>query len=270
MAIEAETDGGRTVIGQVDRGSATLLAHDGAVYIHEGASYQVERLDLEQNLATVVPANVDFYTEVTSETQVETLAVAEERVVNDARVAHGELLISSQAVGYRRIKRFTHETLGVFPLAYPPQQLETNGYWISVQPAAQLSWRRPGSGSTRSTITGPTGRRCALKSARDGYRCAQCGARAARPPTRRAPSRPLPHLRLRGGRQRALPPGQPVGEPHAALPRVPPSAGVGRACAAGWTASPTLGQSRPASPHVRRLRSGLTVMRATHAHRTDC
>ncbi|MEZ4609279.1 MAG: hypothetical protein R2838_03310 [Caldilineaceae bacterium] len=60
------------------------------VYIHEGASYQVERLDLEQNLATVVPANVDFYTEVTSETQVETLAVAEERVVNDAWL-HGEL-----------------------------------------------------------------------------------------------------------------------------------------------------------------------------------
>ena len=42
-----------------------------------------------------------------------------------------------QVLGYRRVKRFTHETLGVFPLEYPPQILETSGYWCSVLPEAQ-------------------------------------------------------------------------------------------------------------------------------------
>lgn len=177
VAIEAELDGGRVVIGQVDQGSATLLAHDGAIYIHEGASYQVTRLDLAQNLATVVPANVDFYTEVTSETQVETLAVAEERAVNHAHVAHGELLISTQAVGYRRIKRFTHETLGVFPLEYPPRQLETNGYWISVLPEAQLTLAAAGQWFDSVNDYGPNWQEMRAKvRARDGYRCAQCRA----------------------------------------------------------------------------------------------
>ena len=39
---------GRLVIGEIDLPSAPLLVHDGAIYLHEGQSYQVDQLDLEQ------------------------------------------------------------------------------------------------------------------------------------------------------------------------------------------------------------------------------
>jgi len=126
-----DVDESRTarIIGQIDQGSAPLLLHSGAIYLHEGQSYQVDRLDLASNLATVTSVQVDYYTEVTTETEIQVLQEAEARSAPGATVAHGDLQVSSQVVGFRRIKRFTHENLGVFPLEYEPQLLETSGYW---------------------------------------------------------------------------------------------------------------------------------------------
>ncbi|MCZ7673444.1 MAG: hypothetical protein M5U34_43170 [Chloroflexi bacterium] len=38
--------------------------------------------------------------------------------------------IVSQATGYRRIKRYTHETLGFGEIDLPEMTLETMGYWL--------------------------------------------------------------------------------------------------------------------------------------------
>ena len=148
VTIQAERPGdqieGQTVIGEIDHASATMLVHEGAIYIHEGQSYVVNKLDLEENLATVVPTRVDYYTEVTSETKIEVLSEQESRADLHVQIAHGELLVSSRPVGYRRIKRFTHETLGVFPLEYEPAEVETNGYWFGILPEAQMKLARAG------------------------------------------------------------------------------------------------------------------------------
>ena len=133
---------GKRVIGEIDHASATMLVHEGAIYIHEGQSYVVNKLDLEENLATVVPTRVDYYTEVTSETKIDVLSEQESRADPHVQIAHGELLVSSRPVGYRRIKRFTHETLGVFPLEYEPAEVETNGYWFGILPEAQMKLAR--------------------------------------------------------------------------------------------------------------------------------
>ncbi|MCB0121348.1 MAG: DEAD/DEAH box helicase, partial [Caldilineaceae bacterium] len=58
------------VIGQIDHASAPLLVHEGAIYLHEGRSYHVRQLDLENQQATVTPTEVDYYTEVTAETEI--------------------------------------------------------------------------------------------------------------------------------------------------------------------------------------------------------
>ncbi len=112
--------------------------------MHEGQSYNVQELDLENGLAHVAPIEADYYTNVVAETQVETLA---ERQIPQpaARCGPRRSGASVQALGYRRIKRFTHETLGVFPLDYPPRLLETSGYWISVPPETQAALEQAGS-----------------------------------------------------------------------------------------------------------------------------
>jgi DEAD/DEAH box helicase domain-containing protein len=169
-------NGSPNVIGGVDPSSAPLLVHEGAIYLHEGQSYAVERLDLAHSLAQVTPVEVDYYTEPLSETEVAVLAEHDRREVSGARVTHGDLRVSLQVTGYRRIKRFTHETLGVFPLNYPPLELETTGYWCSVLPAAQAALEVLGEWRDSVNDYGPNWeeQRGRVR-ARDGYRCTQCG-----------------------------------------------------------------------------------------------
>jgi len=178
VAIQAvDEDGATRLVGRIDAESAPLLVHDGAVYLHEGQSYLVEKLDWEARLARVRAVDVDFYTQAHSETEMEVLAVHAERSAGGARLAHGDLRVTSTVTGYRRVRRYTHETLGVFPLDFPPHRLETSGYWLEVTPAAQETLMQAGQWRDAPNDYGPhwEEQRARVR-ARDNYCCTQCGA----------------------------------------------------------------------------------------------
>jgi DEAD/DEAH box helicase domain-containing protein len=165
------------IIGQIDQASASLLVHESAIYLHEGQSYRVKQLDLVNRLAQVTPVEVDYYTEVAGETTIELLTEHEQRIAGGGRVAHGELQVSSQVVGFRRIKRFTHENLGVQLLDYPPQVTETTGYWLSVLPATQAQLEQAGLWYDSLNDYGPNWQEQRERvRQRDRYRCVRCGA----------------------------------------------------------------------------------------------
>lgn len=165
-----------TVIGEVDAASAPFQVHEGAVYIHEGRSYLVEKLDLEERLAWVWPAEVEYYTEASTETDIQVLSVQESRESGGAQLGYGEVFVSSQVTQYRRVRRFTHENLGVLPLEYPPTTLDTAGYWLEVTAEAQTALIQAGDWRDSPTDYGPDWQEQRAKTrARDGYRCAECG-----------------------------------------------------------------------------------------------
>ena len=176
VTIQADRAGEATVIGMVDEASALKLLHDGAIYFHEGASYQVTTLDLARSLALVAPVETDHYTEAMSESDVTVLAQHEQAAYPGAAAAHGDVRVTAQVIGYRRIKRFTHETLGVFGLDYPPRQMETSGYWFSVLPETQAALEAAGLWYDSVNDYGPNWEEQRTRvRARDGYRCTQCG-----------------------------------------------------------------------------------------------
>jgi DEAD/DEAH box helicase domain-containing protein len=153
------------------------LLHDGAIYLHEGQSYVVERLDLDESLAHVRPVEVDYYTDVVGETEVTELAQHEQAMANGARAVHGELRVTQTVSGYRRVKRFTHETLGVFPLDFPPQVVETSGYWCCILPETQAALETLGEWHDSVNDYGPNwAEQRQLVRERDKFRCTQCGA----------------------------------------------------------------------------------------------
>ncbi len=168
--------GTNRVIGEIDYASAPLLVHDGAIYLHEGQSYRVDQLDLTNHLAQVTPVEVDYYTEVAAETSIDILAEHEQRLATGALVTHGDLRVSSQVIGFRRIKRFTHENLGVLPLDYPPQTIETSGYWFQILSETQTQLEQAGQWYDSPNDYGPNWQeQRARVRARDHYRCTRCG-----------------------------------------------------------------------------------------------
>ena len=174
QAVDA--DGITWLVGEIDGESAPLLVHDGAVYIHEGQNYLVENLDWEARVANVRAVEVDFYTQANSESETVVLAVHGERTDGGATVGHGDLRVTTTVSDYRRVRRYTHENLGVFPLDYPPHILETTGYWLEVTPAAQEVLMLADQWRDSPNDYGPNWQEQRAKvRTRDGYACTQCG-----------------------------------------------------------------------------------------------
>jgi DEAD/DEAH box helicase domain-containing protein len=129
-----EEEGKPKVIGEVDFSAALTIVHPQAIYIHQGQQYHVERLDFEQRKAYVQPVNVDYYTDAIRYTQVRVLEIAEEERIERAYAAraHGDVLVRSQVVGFKKIKFLTHETVGAGKLESPENEMHTTAFWITL------------------------------------------------------------------------------------------------------------------------------------------
>jgi DEAD/DEAH box helicase domain-containing protein len=173
------------VIGEMDRPSAPKLIHTGAVYLHGGETYVVESLDWEGGIAHVRPDELDYYTRASSVTEVDVLEVLRSTQAADSEQAeegamtthaYGELLVTTRATGYRRIKRYTHEVLSWAPIDLPEQKMHTIGYWLALSEDLTEQLQKAGV-LRRQTDYGPNwkAQRDAAR-VRDGYRCGRCGA----------------------------------------------------------------------------------------------
>ncbi len=121
------------VIGEVDFTSALSMVHPKAIYIHQGQQYHVERLEFEQRKAYVTKVDVDYFTQAIRYTEVKTLEVAEQDPVAGPAVrAHGDVLVRSQVVGFKKIKFFTLENVGAGNLELPENEMHTTAYWIKL------------------------------------------------------------------------------------------------------------------------------------------
>ncbi len=125
--------GAPEVIGEVDFSSALTMVHPKAIYIHQGQQYHVERLDFEERKAYVKRVNVDYFTDAIRYTQVRILEIAEEELMaGPAMRAHGDVLVRSQVVGFKKIKFFTNENVGAGKLELPENEMHTTSFWITL------------------------------------------------------------------------------------------------------------------------------------------
>jgi DEAD/DEAH box helicase domain-containing protein len=121
------------VIGEVDFSSALTTVHPKAIYIHQGQQYHVEHLDFAKHKAYVKPVSVDYFTDAIRYTQVRVLEVAEEEAIAGPAVrAHGDVLVRSQVVGFKKIKFFTNENVGSGKLELPENEMHTTSFWLTL------------------------------------------------------------------------------------------------------------------------------------------
>ena len=131
--VEAAT--GR-LLGTVDPASAHVLLHPGAVHLHQGATYLVDDLDLEDAVALVHAEEPDWSTHPRDVTD---LAVVDVRAYRDAGPVGlflGEVDVTNQVVSYQRRRIGTGELIDTRPLDLPARQLRTVAVWFTVSARA--------------------------------------------------------------------------------------------------------------------------------------
>jgi DEAD/DEAH box helicase domain-containing protein len=133
--IIIDITGGPKVIGECDFPSALTTVHEKAIYMHGGTQFHVEHLDFKERKAYVKKVDVDYYTDAIRYTQVRILETAATKTCAPAGNAHchGDVLVRSQVVGFKKIKLFTNENVGAGQLQLPENEMHTTSYWITLE-----------------------------------------------------------------------------------------------------------------------------------------
>jgi DEAD/DEAH box helicase domain-containing protein len=130
--VECET--GR-LLGTVDAGSAHGTVHEGAVYLHQGETYLVRTLDLEEGIAVVERDEPDYSTSAREVTDITILTERAHVSWDRARVSFGDVQVTHQVVSFLRRRVPSGEVLGEEPLDLPERTLETTAVWWTLPPA---------------------------------------------------------------------------------------------------------------------------------------
>ncbi len=130
VAVVDRTSG--EVIGAVESGRAFTTVHPGAVYMHFGASYEVEQLDLDQSRAIVRPFDDEWYTRPRTDTEIFIDSVSDTREVCGVELSFGEISVTDRVTGYQRILSADQEAIDLIDLELPDQEFRTKGLWYTV------------------------------------------------------------------------------------------------------------------------------------------
>lgn len=172
----AAEDSDTKIIGKVDYNSSLWMTHPGAIYLQQGDTYYVEKLDLEKNIASLVPTNVDYYTDPIKNEEIEVIEVVQSRTTSAAQINYGEINVTTQVTGFKRIQWDTQQVLSIETLDMPPTTLRTYGFWLSLNEGCVQKMREEDLWHSDPNEYGPEWE--TLKKAikvRDRFTCQNCG-----------------------------------------------------------------------------------------------
>jgi DEAD/DEAH box helicase domain-containing protein len=132
------------VIGTVDAISALELVYPEAIYLHEGETYFVRALDLEQKTAFVERREVDYYTQPVLDTSIRVRGERQQRGWRGQTVTLGDVTYSWQTIAMKKVKFGSRDSIGYHPLALPRLTLDTVGFWFAPDEAAWAAVGRAG------------------------------------------------------------------------------------------------------------------------------
>jgi DEAD/DEAH box helicase domain-containing protein len=120
----------------VEADVAFFQVHPGAIYLHQGESYLVTRLDLAGRTASAVPTDANYYTQTKEITDLRILRVISTRDCRQVNVYLGEVEVTTDVVGFKKKAQFTEEVIGEEPLDLPPYRFVTQALWFGLPPPA--------------------------------------------------------------------------------------------------------------------------------------
>jgi DEAD/DEAH box helicase domain-containing protein len=123
------------LIGQTEAARAHSTIHDGAIYLHQGRSYEVRELDLEHRRALVAPFDGDWYTQPKRETDTNVERLLDRREVLGVTLSFGEVSVTETVLGYQRKRLADHAQVDLVMLDLPQTSFSTQALWFELDGA---------------------------------------------------------------------------------------------------------------------------------------
>ncbi len=128
LIMDISDPGHPRMVGEMDRFTVPMLLHENAIYMHEGQTYQVEKLDFDACKAFIRKVDVDYYTDADLNVSLSLLDIEKEE--QDA--AYGEVKVTSIVKIFKKMHFETGENLGFGPVMLPETDMHTTAMWRTV------------------------------------------------------------------------------------------------------------------------------------------
>ncbi len=116
------------VVGLVDESRADAAVHTGAVHVHQGRSFVVTSLDLQDGAAVVTAGDPGWSTQARSVSEFSLGRVREQRAAGAVSASFGDVTVRHQVVSFLR-RLPDGDVIGEHPLDLPVRTLVTTGVW---------------------------------------------------------------------------------------------------------------------------------------------
>ena len=121
-----------SLLETIEASIAFFQVHPGAVYLHQGESYLITKLDLSNHVVHAEPTKVSYYTQSKDLTDLHILRVIRRQRCGEVNIYLGEVEVTTTIVGFKKKAQFTGEVIGEEPLYLPPQHFPTVALWFDL------------------------------------------------------------------------------------------------------------------------------------------
>jgi DEAD/DEAH box helicase domain-containing protein len=122
------------MLGTVETARAFTTVHDGAIYLHQGRSYEVSEIDVAARQALVRPFDGNWYTQPKKETDTHIERLLDRRDTLGVTLSFGTVSVTEQVMAYQRKRLGDHEVIDLQALDLPQTTFQTQALWYELGP----------------------------------------------------------------------------------------------------------------------------------------
>lgn len=121
------------IITEMDEMQAFREIHEGAVYMHGGAQYEVIQMDRDTKTSYAVPFCGNYYTMPGSAAAIRIIHGSAEKEYKRTKVSFGDVNVKESVYMYKKLQFHNHQNLGYGQLEPPlTKDFDTESTWITI------------------------------------------------------------------------------------------------------------------------------------------
>lgn len=126
-------DENAVTIAEFDELQAFREIHKGCIYMHNGQSYHVLRLDIEARTAYAETVDDNYYTETQVVTRISIIKEQKRKPFHRTSVHFGDINVEDYVGGHKKVQFHNHQNLGYEEVDLPLSKgFDTEGTWLVV------------------------------------------------------------------------------------------------------------------------------------------